>query len=710
MVVVAASGATFRAALEAVVAEGGRVLRVEAAEAAETIPQLDPDGVVLCTGAELTGTLATVTNAPLIVLGLSSKLGLPETSKQAVRAFARALAKGPGAPRPFRAPKSEAPSPESPLEGVRVLAIGAGASRMDRLANALRDRGAQVVVADVDGTGLAEARAIDPQIALVAGTREEVAPRVRRDRLLRWAFPIRFDWHVLEEDEGAISVERLGERIRPLLELEQAIRRQVLARNQVDTTLDLVGPARLLRLLGRVELPLSISVRTISGRGEIDLSSGLVLNARWWQEGRARPRFTGASAIAAMICLDEAWVRITRRDRPMPAGLVLSVDEALTEARVLLEPVADELPTVPRIAPWSQRPPDAPSITGSPGSVPLKSVPSAPAVPELPPPPMIPEDLASWEDAAAEPPTHSGVQPSRHVGEADADEQTAIPPATIPPATIPPATIPPAGMPSSAAAFLPAPPATVGSEVPPEKPRERSTSGRKLAIGGLAAGLVAIAAGLGLYAYGTYRPRGWSLMPSETRASNGFELTEESGGGAAEVGAPASVGNGAENGNGAGALAAGDPAGIVDVDPVGELEMLSGAAPEALRAWGGELRMDDPIAARRRSDAMREVAAEHREAGRVREAEATLQHAFLLAPSNPHVCRDLAELYLHSGDPSLALPWARRAAVLRRRQGSYRVLVGDVLQALGQSRAARAEWREALRIEPGLRAARQRLR
>ncbi|HJL14503.1 MAG TPA: hypothetical protein RMH99_02535 [Sandaracinaceae bacterium LLY-WYZ-13_1] len=133
-------------------------------------------------------------------------------------------------------------------------------------------------------------------------------------------------------------------------------------------------------------------------------------------------------------------------------------------------------------------------------------------------------------------------------------------------------------------------------------------------------------------------------------------------------------------------------------------------APDALRRVASAHRIEDAREGRRRSDALRERAAAHREEGRWLDAERVLQHAFVLAPTNPHVSRELAELYLARGRAALALPWAERAARLRRRRPTYRLLVGDVLEALGRSGAARAAWREALRLDPTHRAARQRLR
>ncbi|HJL17372.1 MAG TPA: hypothetical protein RMH99_17015, partial [Sandaracinaceae bacterium LLY-WYZ-13_1] len=433
VVVVSTAGAPFRASVDTVLEHGGRVLRVEPEDAEAAIPQLEPEGVVLCTGPELAGRLAAATDAPLIALEGRSEEGLSPSSCEALGAFTRALrTRTPDGRVRLRDTGRELGHPDATFDGLRVLVVGTGPARVDRLTHELRARGAVVAVAEPDGSGLAAGHAIDPQIALVAGSSDTIHLRLRRDPVLRWAFPLHFEWHALTDADGSITLSPLCARIAPLLEVERSLWRQAMGRDRVDTTLDLLGPGRLLRVLGEVDRPLRVAVRSLSARGELDLAPGLVLGARWWQDESRRPRFRGTGALAAFLCQDEAWVRVERVERPRHGGVVLAVEEALEEARRMLEPVAEELPTAPHVPPWPARPSSRPPAG------------SEPPGPWLPPPAPLPEELPRWDDVAAEP-SHSGVQrrrrpaqPAGSLPPPQGDEPTHPSPTAAPPDGRPP--------------------------------------------------------------------------------------------------------------------------------------------------------------------------------------------------------------------------------------------------------------------------------
>ncbi|MCZ7679497.1 MAG: hypothetical protein M5U28_12330 [Sandaracinaceae bacterium] len=66
-------------------------------------------------------------------------------------------------------------------------------------------------------------------------------------------------------------------------------------------------------------------------------------------------------------------------------------------------------------------------------------------------------------------------------------------------------------------------------------------------------------------------------------------------------------------------------------------------------------------------------------------------------------------LNLQRGTNDQALRWARRLVAARPRNAANHVLLGDVLAATGNRRAATASWRRALELSPSLRSARERL-
>lgn len=90
-------------------------------------------------------------------------------------------------------------------------------------------------------------------------------------------------------------------------------------------------------------------------------------------------------------------------------------------------------------------------------------------------------------------------------------------------------------------------------------------------------------------------------------------------------------------------------------------------------------------------------------------AEATLDRAWELDPRNPRAMAGYGRLYVARGDANRAVRWARKAVKRRSRRAPYHVLYGDALALEGNLAGARKAWRRALAIDPGNRAARERL-
>lgn len=85
------------------------------------------------------------------------------------------------------------------------------------------------------------------------------------------------------------------------------------------------------------------------------------------------------------------------------------------------------------------------------------------------------------------------------------------------------------------------------------------------------------------------------------------------------------------------------------------------------------------------------------------------QQAIALDGHHPYAFAGAARASLELGRTSDAVRFAERAVANRRRRASFRVLLGDALSAAGNAERARAEWEEALSIDPDDAAARERL-
>lgn len=91
-------------------------------------------------------------------------------------------------------------------------------------------------------------------------------------------------------------------------------------------------------------------------------------------------------------------------------------------------------------------------------------------------------------------------------------------------------------------------------------------------------------------------------------------------------------------------------------------------------------------------------------------ASQNYRQALQVDAGNPHAYEGLARVALRTGAREEALHFAQRAVQVRPRRGQYRVLLGDVYQAMGNAAEARRAWQEAVRVDPHNREARRRLR
>lgn len=90
-------------------------------------------------------------------------------------------------------------------------------------------------------------------------------------------------------------------------------------------------------------------------------------------------------------------------------------------------------------------------------------------------------------------------------------------------------------------------------------------------------------------------------------------------------------------------------------------------------------------------------------------AEDLYRRALEIDPRHHHAMVGLARLLLARGAASEALPYAEAAVQRRPRRAAYRVLLGDIRQAAGDSSGAREAWEQALALDPTNRDARARL-
>jgi tetratricopeptide (TPR) repeat protein len=111
-------------------------------------------------------------------------------------------------------------------------------------------------------------------------------------------------------------------------------------------------------------------------------------------------------------------------------------------------------------------------------------------------------------------------------------------------------------------------------------------------------------------------------------------------------------------------------------------------------------------AARQRLDAARRAA----QAGRFEEAAREYRRAAILDPTGAEAPAGVAGMLLRANDAPSAVAWARRALARAPQSAQLYLTLGEALHTAGDRVAAEQAWEHALELDPGQRAARERLR
>ncbi len=245
------------------------------------------------------------------------------------------------------------PGPEAEpvqLEGLRVLLVDTEPARADALAQELRARKVVVSVADASGRGLERARGLDPEIVILdaagmEGPGFDVLRTIRRDVRLRWASMLVAPWdEIWPNPESMPDVERLSERMAPLVVHDQQLRRRTASEETFDTRLESTGPCRLLRILTDSPHALHVTFRSRTGSVEVDVAEGLIVGAQGNSNGAT---VEAVHALAAILAMGSARVHVERRANPATANLMAPVDEALARATEEAKPLPLSQPPPP---------------------------------------------------------------------------------------------------------------------------------------------------------------------------------------------------------------------------------------------------------------------------------------------------------------------------------------------------------------------------
>ncbi|UJR82313.1 response regulator [Sandaracinus amylolyticus] len=349
----------------------------------------------------------------------------------------------------------------------RIVLVERSPARADDLVQSLRQRGAHVVVIDGEGTNVAKARSIDPDVVVVdvdgvGGWAASTMRTIRRDTRLRWASLLVVRAQELWPDSAPEpDVMRLASGLRPLIEADDAIERRARdAKTPFELRMETTGPARMLRALARTQRTLHLSVRHRRAQIAIDLAEGLLVGASAKLEGATpsaeKTEVLGSTALAALLALGSGRVRVEPRTAPSLANLMAPVDAAIAAADREAPPLRPSLPPAsmppPASGPGAVRPPLGITVPRPPGA-PALHVPLPAAAPAAVARSSDPRELVQQLESL--------LDKLRATLPIDATAGTRAPAPAAPPAASTaapaPAPVPPSPAPASIAAPAPAP-------------------------------------------------------------------------------------------------------------------------------------------------------------------------------------------------------------------------------------------------------------
>lgn len=158
-----------------------------------------------------------------------------------------------GAKRPVRQPRP-AGSKGLQLARMRILIIDDDPARLDALAMALRELGAEVAVGDRFESGYSQASRLLPDAVVsdlaAPGDRGWLlVQRLRRHPILRWTPVLLFKWWNESEEGGHVLLDRVKDRLEEVLAPLRVLEERRTAHQSLSERLEITGPAGLLRFL-----------------------------------------------------------------------------------------------------------------------------------------------------------------------------------------------------------------------------------------------------------------------------------------------------------------------------------------------------------------------------------------------------------------------------------------------------------------------------
>ncbi len=238
---------------------------------------------------------------------------------------------------------AHAPTVAPSLSGRRIAVLHPDPSSTDTLAQALRARGAEVVVLSLDPAMLDRFETFTPDAVLLEpsdfiGGCWEIVRALWAHPLLSWS-PI-----VLTPAEPwgqtalcAPDTELICHTVRELSTAYDALLRRATLREPFECALEVLGPARTLRALVASGQSLRVSVQAPTCVIELDLAERIVIGAREATAREVDGALLGPQALAHVLEATQATVRVRRVAAPAETNIMAPLEDALHAARTALQ-------------------------------------------------------------------------------------------------------------------------------------------------------------------------------------------------------------------------------------------------------------------------------------------------------------------------------------------------------------------------------------
>jgi DNA-binding response OmpR family regulator len=273
---------------------------------------------------------------------------------------------------PAEPASANAPARETDdIAGMRIVVADDDVARADVVAQALRARGALVLVSDLAPAGarIERLRRLDPEVVVlgdvhVPGPGLELLKRMRDDCRLRWASLLVVRWREVWPSEAtAPKVESLLGTLAGLDDAEHSVVQRAAAGLSFELRLETIGPTRLLRALSRSPEPVRCHTENPRLQVEFEAFGGRVFGAS--ARGAAGTReLRDLAAISAFSVLRSGRVSVEKCVPAPDAEPLGSVDEVLAKME------GERVPVEPSLFPEAL------------GNI-LPSMPPSPALPRL---------------------------------------------------------------------------------------------------------------------------------------------------------------------------------------------------------------------------------------------------------------------------------------------------------------------------------------